>query len=96
VAKAYFSAAVRRLTGGTGEIDVEGATLAEVVGNLESLHPGFEAGVLREGKLKRGVSVIVDGHGAIEDLDTGIGPDAQIHFLFVISGGAQHTEQHLC
>ena len=34
---------LRELSGGAAEVDVEGATVAEVLKQLEATHPGFAA-----------------------------------------------------
>ena len=52
---------LRTYTGGAAEVSAEGATLAEVVSDLERNHPGISARVLDDaGKLRRFVNVYVE------------------------------------
>ena len=89
MAKVFVSATLRRLTGGVAEATVPGATLGQVIANLEALYPGFLEGVTRGDRLKPGVSAIVDGRGAGDDLDQELGENAEIYFLRVVSGGCE-------
>src|SRR5947207_333915 len=51
---------LRELSGGAAEVDVEGATVAEVLKQLEATHPGFAARLYDEkGQLRRFVNVFV-------------------------------------
>src|SRR5688572_1224846 len=51
---------LRPLTGGASEVSVDGATLGEVLKNLEAVHPGFEERLLDDqGGLRRFVNVFV-------------------------------------
>ena len=52
---------LRTYTGGQAEVAAEGATLAEVIADLEKNHPGIAARVLDDqGKLRRFVNVYVN------------------------------------
>ncbi|MEU6242949.1 MULTISPECIES: MoaD/ThiS family protein [unclassified Streptomyces] len=52
---------LRTYTGGQAEVAAEGATLADVIGDLERNHAGIAARVLDdEGKLRRFVNVYVN------------------------------------
>lgn len=51
---------LRSYTGGAGEVGAEGATLAEVLADLDARHPGIRARVLDDqGALRRFVNVYV-------------------------------------
>jgi len=89
LAKVSVSAVLRRLTGGAAETTVPGATLGQVIANLEALYPGFLEGVTRGDRLKPGVSAIVDGRGVGDDLDKELGENAEVHFLFLVAGGCE-------
>jgi molybdopterin synthase sulfur carrier subunit len=52
---------LRTYTGGSSEVSAQGATLAEVIEDLEVNHPGLRARLLDDsGKLRRFVNVYVD------------------------------------
>ena len=51
---------LRTLSGGVGEVPVEGATVADVLAALESAHPGFHQRLFDDsGSLRRFVNVFV-------------------------------------
>ena len=52
---------LRTLTGGTGEVPVEGATVGEALKALDAAHPGFAERLFDDaGALRRFVNVFVD------------------------------------
>ena len=66
---------LRTLTGGAPEVQVEGATVGQVLDSLEQAHPGFRQRLLDEsGQLRRFVNVFV----ADEDVRFLSGLDAQV------------------
>ena len=78
---------LRSLTSGEESITVPGATIREVIDNLENRYPGMKERLCEEDRLKPGISVYINGlltRGSIlEHVDT----DAEIHFLPAIGGG---------
>ena len=66
---------LRTLTGGVASVDVDGATLSEVLDALESAHPGFRDRLLDDdGKLRRFVNVFVadDDVRFLDGLETAV------------------------
>ncbi|MFF2557696.1 MoaD/ThiS family protein [Nocardia sp. NPDC058058] len=51
---------MRTLTGGEKRVQAEGATLAELIDNLEANHTGLKERLLKDGKLNRYVNIYVD------------------------------------
>jgi molybdopterin converting factor small subunit len=51
---------LRSLTGGAGEVEVDGSTVGEALKALDAAHPGFAARLFDEdGKLRRFVNVFL-------------------------------------
>lgn len=49
---------LRQLTGGASEVEVEGATVAEALGDLEQRHPGFQPRIFEsDGSLRHFVNI---------------------------------------
>ncbi len=66
---------LRSLTGGAGEVAVEGSTVGEALKALDAAHPGFGERLFDgEGKLRRFVNVFV----ADEDIRFLQGPDTPV------------------
>ena len=81
---------LRKYTGGVTEAEAAGATVREVLLDLESRLPGLRAYVVNEtGALRRHVNVFVDGE-PVEDraaLGDAVRPDSTVHILQALSGG---------
>ena len=78
---------MRNLTGGEERVTVPGATVREVIDNLENRYPGMKTR-LREGdRLKPGVAVYINGLLTRGSILERVDADAEIHFLPAISGG---------
>ncbi len=81
---------LRTLTAGASEVEVEGETLAEVITNLESTHPGFRERLLDdEGQLRRFVNVFVadDDVRFLEGLDTKVPAGETVSIIPAVAGG---------
>ncbi|MDH6133902.1 molybdopterin synthase sulfur carrier subunit [Kitasatospora sp. MAA4] len=81
---------LRTYTGGRSEVPAEGATLAEVVSDLEKNHPGISARILDDsGKLRRFVNVYVNDDDVrfAEGLGTVIADGAGISIIPAVAGG---------
>ena len=81
---------LRTYTGGESEVTAEGATLAEVLDDLESNYPGSRARILDEqGEIRRFVNVYVgnDDVRFLEALATPTPEGAQISIIPAVAGG---------
>ena len=81
---------LRTLTGGTSQVQVEGATVADALAALETAHPGFNDRLFEEdGSLRRFVNVFVadDDVRYLDGVDTA-GPDGEtISIIPAVAGG---------
>jgi sulfur-carrier protein len=81
---------LRPLTGGVSEVTVEGATLGEVLSNVDAAHPGFSDKILdEEGNLRRFVNVFVadDDVRYLQGLDTKVPDGETVSILPAVAGG---------
>lgn len=86
MATVKLRAPLKDLAGGNREIAIEGASVGEVLRELERRHPRIEGWVLDEhGRVRRHVNVFVDGERVRED--AAVASDATVHVLPSISGG---------
>jgi molybdopterin converting factor small subunit len=82
---------LRTYTGGESEVTAEGATLAEVLDDLEANHPGIRARVLDDqGAIRRFVNVYVgnDDVRFLDALDTKTPEGSQVSVIPAVAGGA--------
>ena len=81
---------LRNYTGGEKEVTADGATLTELIDNLEATHPGIKARVLDDsGALRRFVNIYIgdDDVRFIGGLDAKIDDGAQVSIIPAVAGG---------
>lgn len=81
---------LRTYTDGAAEVTVDGATLSDVISDLDSRHGGIAARVLDdEGQLRRFVNVYVDDDDVrfLEGLATPVRDGASISIIPAVAGG---------
>lgn len=81
---------LRTLTAGEAEIAVEGGTVADVLDNLEGVHPGFKERILDdEGSLRRFVNVFVsdDDVRFLDGLGTAVPAGETLSIVPAVAGG---------
>ena len=87
----FIAMPLRRFTGGAATVQVAGATLRELIERLEASFPGIRERLVDADdpdRLTPGLSAIVDGEATVLGLLQPLGPDAEVHFLPAIAGGA--------
>lgn len=80
-------ALLRKLTNGQERVTVRGASVRQVVDDLERQFPGIEAHLVEDGDLKPGIAVSVDGEMGIGGLLDAVKETSEIYFLPAIGGG---------
>ena len=81
---------LRTYTGGESEVTASGATLAEVLDDLDASYSGIKGRVLDEsGSLRRFVNVYVGNEDVrfLDNLDTPTPDGAQISVIPAVAGG---------
>lgn len=81
---------LRPLSGGASTVQVEGATLTEVLANLEVVHPGFNDRLLDEsGAIRKFVNLFVadDDVRYLDGLNTPTPAGATISIIPAVAGG---------
>ena len=78
---------LRDLTGGRETAAAPGANVGQVIEALEQQFPGVRERLCRDGELRPGLAVFVDGQLARFGLLEPAGSQSEIHFLPAIAGG---------
>lgn len=90
MARVMLTANLRRYAGGRDEFLVPGATVGELLRNLDAAVAGLRAYLVNEqGSLRRHVNIFIDGK-VVEDragLSDLVGDDATVHVMQALSGG---------
>jgi sulfur-carrier protein len=77
---------LKRMAGDLSEHETGGATVVEVLQELERATPGIDGWILDErGLIRRHINVFVNGEQGEEE--TAVGPDDRVEVLPAISGG---------
>ncbi len=86
---------MQRITGAPDRVQVAGATVRQVINNLERLHPGIKELLYDEelDDITPGLAVIVDGDVSQLGLLERVGEDSEMHFLPAIGGGQEGGEK---
>jgi len=83
-------AQLRTLTGGAGEVELDGSTVGEVLKALEAAHPGFSDRLFDEGGgLRRFVNVFVADEDVrfLQGLDTPVADGQTLSIVPAVAGG---------
>lgn len=85
----WIPAQMQRITGAPDRVQVPGATVRQVINNLEALHPGMKELLYDEelDDITPGLAVIVDGDVSQLGLMERVREDTEMHFLPAIGGG---------
>jgi molybdopterin converting factor small subunit len=81
---------LRTLTDGAPEVTATGSTIADVVSDLESRHPGFGERLLDDsGSLRRFVNLYLDDEDVrfLKGLDTEVREGARLSIIPAVAGG---------
>ncbi len=88
MATVWVPGQMRDLTGGRQMVAVAGATVGEVIANLDRAFPGVRARLCQpDGTLQPHIAVAVDGEEVLQRLRAPVQPDSEIHFIPAIAGG---------
>lgn len=90
--KVVIPAPLRKFTSGADTLNIEASTIEEVLARLDSLYPGFRAGVCDEsGALRRFINIYYNGEDVrfLENLATPVADGAEVAIVPAISGGRQ-------
>ena len=87
MAQVYIPVQVRELTGGVAELEITGATVRELVAELERRFPGVEQRLCAGGELAPNLQVSIDDQLSRRGLDARVQPGSEVHFLPVFGGG---------
>ena len=81
MARVILGSNLRRYAGGVDEVDIDAATIKQLLAKLGALHPKLAP------HLERGLAVAINGTIYQEALLEPIPPDAEIYLLPAIAGG---------
>jgi molybdopterin synthase sulfur carrier subunit len=87
VAEVRIPTMLRELTGGRETVEAAGATVRDVINDLERQWPGIREHLVEGGRLRGNLSVAVDGEVSPLGLAEAVEPSSEVHFVAAIRGG---------
>ena len=84
--RVLLPALLRPLAGGASSVEASGATLREVIENVDRQHPGLRERIVDAGAIRPDVMIAVDAD-EVRDLDAPVDAGSEIHILPAIAGG---------
>jgi molybdopterin synthase sulfur carrier subunit len=81
---------LRRLTGGSAEVTVDGATVSDALGSLDQQYPGFHDRLYdADGKLRQFINIYVNDADIrfSQGLDTPVGERDELSIVPAVAGG---------
>jgi molybdopterin synthase sulfur carrier subunit len=87
VAVVWIPSLLQNLTAGEEKVVVSGATVGEIIDNLEVRFPGVRERLVHDGAIRPHIAVAIDGDVSPEGLDQDVQDSSEIHFIPALSGG---------
>ena len=78
---------MRTLTDGKPQVEAAGATVRDLLENLEASFPGVRSRLCEGDRLRPDMAVAVDGQIQIGGLRAPVQSGSEVHFLPAVSGG---------
>lgn len=85
--RVFIPPLLRDAAGGIADIDVEGATVRQIIAALETRYPGIRDRICTGDQLRPGLAVAINGTVSPIGLLQKVPADAEVHFLPAIGGG---------
>ncbi|MCB1019008.1 MAG: MoaD/ThiS family protein [Acidobacteria bacterium] len=91
MATVFIPTMLQPLAGGRKTVEVAGATVGDLIRNLDAIHPGIQARLVDGDALRSNLAVAVDGEVSVFGLLEDVPEDAEVHFIPAISGGGRRA-----
>jgi molybdopterin synthase sulfur carrier subunit len=85
--KVFIPPLLRDVTAGQGEVEVDGATVRQIVTALDTRFPGVRERLCEGGDLRPGLAVAINGTVSSLGLLQKVAEGSEVHFLPAIGGG---------
>ena len=89
MATVYIPSLMQKLTDGKSKVEIEGATIRQIITQLDSQYPGIKERLVEDNRIKGNISVAVDGEITPLGMLEKVNENSEVHFLPAIGGGAQ-------
>ena len=87
MATVFIPPLLRSLTDGQSRLSIPGDSVRDLIAELDRCYPGIETRLCEDGRIRPGMSVIVDSVVSTVGLRHHLSEASEVHFLPAISGG---------
>ena len=87
MATVFIPTMLQNLAGGVKQVDIQGTNVRQILDRLEEQYPGMKASLMEEGRIRRNLSVAIDGEISRMGLLEKVGESSEVHFIPAIGGG---------
>jgi molybdopterin synthase sulfur carrier subunit len=94
VAVVWIPSLLQSLTDGADKVVVSGATVGEIIENLEARFPGVKDRLVQGEEIRPHIAVAIDGDVSPEGLEQDVQESSEIHFIPALSGGIDDVPAH--
>ena len=87
MAVVWIPSLLQNLTDGEEKVVVSGATVGEIIDNLDVRFPGVKERLVHNGAIRPHIAVAIDGDVSPEGLEQDVQESSEVHFIPALSGG---------
>jgi molybdopterin synthase sulfur carrier subunit len=87
MATVFIPPLLRTLAEGQSQVSISGDSVRDLIAELDRRFPGIESRLCEDGRIRPGMSVIVDNVVSTVGLRHPLSEASEVHFLPAISGG---------
>ena len=88
MATVFIPSLMQSMTNGEHRVEIEGATVRQIINNLEARYPGMKERLVENNRVKSNISVAIDGEVTTLGMLGKVGESSEVHFLPAIGGGS--------
>ena len=88
MAEVWIPPRLRSLVAGQSQIRAKGATIREVIHDLDQQYPGIKGHLCEGNDIIPGMAVVVDGEVSELGILERVNEDSEVHFVPAIAGGS--------
>ena len=89
MAVVWIPSLLQGLTGGADKVTVSGATVREIIDDLDKRFPGVKERLVEGREIRPHIAVAIDGDVSPEGLEQDVQESSEIHFIPALSGGIE-------
>ncbi|MQF98901.1 MAG: MoaD/ThiS family protein [SAR202 cluster bacterium] len=87
MAEVWMSTRMQRFSGGLERVQVLGATVRQIVNNLEQEYPGMKDVLCINNEIDPAIAVVIDGETSNLGMLDKVSENSEVHFIPAMAGG---------